>query len=364
MGLPIVDGAPEGRSGGRRSSYALRVSVLEQCQLDCRYCRPGAVVSPVQRARWLSAAEHARLAPLFLAAGVRKVRFTGGEPTLRPDLPDVVAAWTAAGAGAVALTTNGLRLPPLLPALVHAGLRAVTVHLDTLQPARVAAVMGPGADVFGALAAMDAAQAAGLSVKWNCVVQRGVNDDELHAMLAAAADRGVELRFIEQMNTGSAAGYVRETFLSGADIVAGVAARARVRALPRRHGSDPAALWATGRPVRHAPAATTTSAPSRTATTTTTTTTADHGDDVVFGVIASDTEPFCDACDRLRLSADGRVRGCLYEPGGLPLGAALRGGADDDALAALLAAALQGKRSHHPLARVERAPFSMADVGG
>ncbi|MBM4279879.1 MAG: radical SAM protein [Deltaproteobacteria bacterium] len=343
MVLPIVDDTPAvAPQQGRRSSYALRVSLLSACQLDCRYCRPGSVTTPSTQAAWLSPGEHARLAPLLLSRGVRKVRFTGGEPTLRKDLVDVVAAWASAGARELALTTNGLRLPSSLPALVAAGLRAVTVHLDTLQEARVAFVMGPGASVGEARQAMRAARDAGLRVKWNCVVQRGVNDDELGAMLDAAADDGVELRFIEQMNTGSAAGYVKETFVSGHDVVAGVGrlSSSTPRSLTRRHASDPAALWQVRR--RNDTGAR----------------------DVVFGLIASDTEPFCDACDRLRLSAEGRVRGCLYEPGGLPLGAALRGGANDAALGALLDAALDGKRSHHPLAPVLRQPFSMADVGG
>ena len=348
MALPIVDDDPlpgpdVRRASARPSSYALRVSVLSSCQLDCRYCRPNTSSATAPSvSSWLTAGEHARLAPLFAARGVRKVRFTGGEPLLRKDLVDVVAAWAGAGVAELALTTNGLRLPPVLPGLVRAGLRAVTVHLDTLRADRVEDVMGRGASVEGARAAWRAARDAGLRVKWNVVVQRGVNDDELGAMLDAADAERIEVRFIEQMNTGSARGYVKETFVDGAAIVAGAgrASMAPPVAVPRRHGSDPAALW---RVARNGP---------------------DGVRDVVFGVIASDTEPFCDACDRLRLSADGRVRGCLYEPGGLPLGAALRGGADDTALGALLDAALHGKQSHHPSAPRRRRPFSMADVGG
>lgn len=344
MPLPIVDdqpagiAVPSGAPRGRLATYSLRVSVLEQCQLDCRYCRPGSLTTPTEKARWLTAAEHQRLAAAFLSRGVTKVRFTGGEPTLRKDLADVVAAWrdAASGAGvdvALALTTNGLRLPPVLPSLVQAGLRGVTIHLDTLREDRVEALMGKGASVARALSAVTAARDAGLAVKLNAVVQRGCNDDELIDMLERGRDLAIEVRFIEQMNTGSARGYVAETFLSGAAIVDVVArARGAVR-IERRHASDPAALFRTD-------------------------------DGVVFGVIASDSEPFCGDCDRLRLSADGRVRGCLYQPGGLPLGTALRAGADDDGLLALLDSALQDKQSHHPLVPRTRAPFSMADVGG
>ena len=337
MPLRIVDDLPPSPASGphgRLSAYSLRVSVLEQCQLDCRYCRPGSTTSSTEKARWLSAAEHGALARAFVARGVKKVRFTGGEPTLRQDLVQIVGAWhDAAPDVALALTTNGLRLTPLLPALWEAGLRGVTIHLDTLRPERVVDLMGEGASVDGALAAVQQARALGFAVKLNAVVQRGRNDDELVAMLSTGRDLGVEVRFIEQMNTGSAAGYVKETFLAGRDIVGIVAAARGARRLERRHRSDPAALYSTD-------------------------------DGVVFGVIASDTEPFCADCDRLRLSADGRVRGCLYQAGGLPLGAALRAGVDDDGLLALLDSALDDKQSHHPLVPRPRTPFSMADIGG
>ncbi len=338
MSLRIVDAAgsavPSGAPRGRQSRYSLRVSVLEQCQLDCRYCRPGSTTTPTEKARWLSAAEHARLAPMFLRRGVAKVRFTGGEPTLRADLADVVGAWRGAAVAAdvvlpLALTTNGLRLPPALPALTKAGLTSVTIHLDTLRADRIVSLMGEGADVDAALLATRAAIDAGLSVKWNAVVQKGRNDDELVEILAVAHDLGVEVRFIELMNTGSAQGYVKSTFISGKEILAKLASAP----IARRHASDPAALHQTA-------------------------------DGVIFGVIASDTEPFCGDCDRLRLSADGRVRGCLYQPGGLPLGTALRAGTNDDGVQALLDSALDDKRSHHPLAPQARVPFSMADVGG
>ena len=337
-GLPAGQSAPAERPRGRLPAYSLRVSVLEQCQLDCRYCRPGSTTTPTEKARWLAPNEHGRLARILVGRGVRKVRFTGGEPTLRPELPALVKAWGDVATDmsvtvGLALTTNGLRLAPMLPALRDAGLQGVTLHLDSLRADRIVSMMGDGADVDRALAAVVAARDLGLDVKWNAVVQRGKNDDELGAMLQRAQDLGVELRFIEQMNTGSAQRYVQDTFISGRAIVAAIAADTVVQAVPRRQPSDPASLYRTGA-------------------------------GVVFGVIASDTEPFCEACDRLRLSADGRVRGCLYQPGGLPLGAALRAGADDDGLLALLDCALADKQSHHPLVPRARTPFSMADVGG
>jgi cyclic pyranopterin phosphate synthase len=335
MSLPILpDDAPVTALRGRLARYSLRLSVLEQCQLDCGYCRPGSTTSPTERDRWLTATHHARLAPLLLHHGVRRVRFTGGEPTLRADLVELVAVWQQAVRTAnldvpLGLTTNGLRLAPLLPSLCEAGLDGVTIHLDTLRADRVQALMGAGANVDVALAAAEKARNCGLLVKFNVVVQRGLNDDELHTFLDVGTRLGAEVRFVEQMNTGSASAHVEGSFISGAEVVQRLSATPR----GRRHDSDPAALFVDDR--------------GRT-----------------FGVIASDTEPFCSTCDRLRLTADGRLRGCLYEAGGVPVGEALRAAVSDAELAAVMTHALDAKRSHHPSQAATRVPFSMADIGG
>ena len=337
----VVDAAGAGVPLPSRAAYALRVSVLDACNLRCTYCAPGALSAPMSSSRWLTPAEHARLAPHFAAAHVKKVRFTGGEPLLRPDLVDVVAAWRRALPGAtLALTTNGTRLVERLDALVQAGLDRVTVHLDTLRDDRYAALMGPSSSVARVLAAVDAARAHArlAEVKLNVVVQRGKNDDELVDFVRWSRATGVHVRFIELMRTGSADAVVDDAFFAGRDVVA----RLRARPVPRQSPSDPAALYATSLHDDHG-----------------------HGE-VVFGVIASDTEPFCGACDRLRLTADGRLRGCLYDSGGVPLGDALRRGVDDDALRALVQGGVRGKRSFHPSSTTadDRARFSMADVGG
>lgn len=319
---------------GRLGSYSLRVSLLEQCQLRCGYCLPGAVNAFTDKSRWLRAPDYARLAPLFAARGVDKVRFTGGEPLLRSDVGDVVAAFRAALPGAdLALTTNGQRLSEHLDGLVAGGLDRLTVHIDTLRLDRYVELMGPGSpdDVIAlALAARERLR----EVKLNVVVQRGLNDDELHELLALSAKTGLEVRFIELMNTGSAPAHVQKTFMTGRDIVARVRERRAASAISRRRASDPAALYRC------------------------------DDDGTVFGIIASDTEPFCADCDRLRLTAEGRLKGCLYQPGGLPLGEALRREETDAALRELFDAALDDKRPWHPSVATQRPAFSMADVGG
>lgn len=308
----------------------LRVSLLQRCQYDCAYCRPGSVSPKVSNEALLQAGDYAVLAKLFGEAGVAKVRFTGGEPLLRRDLPELVATFREAlPAADLAVTTNGQLLAAKLPELVRAGLRRATVHVDTLDPLRYRALMGDG-DVSLVLASVLEAKAVLEQVKLNVVVQRGKNDDELGRFLAWSARHGVEVRFIEQMNTGSARAYTRDTFFSGREILACVG---EVERLPRRDAADPAALYRTR-------------------------------DAVTFGVIASDTEPFCGACDRLRLTCDGLLRGCLYEAGGVPLGAAVRAGAGQAALRHMIHSAIREKQSHHPLRIVPRAPFSMAEAGG
>ncbi len=314
------------------STWTLRVSVLDRCQYRCPYCRPGAVAPYVEPATRLTAEDYAALAPLFARRGVTKVRFTGGEPLLRRDLPEIVAAFRrGAPEATLALTTNGQHLAERLPALAEAGVTRATVHVDSLRPERYRALMGDG-DVRDVLAATLAARDLLDEVKLNVVVQRGRNDDELSDFLGWSRATGVEVRFIELMNTGSAADYTRSVFMTGQEIANALAAAGGAAPVPRREASAPAARFR-----------------------------ADDG--LEFGIIASDTQPFCEDCNRMRLSADGRLLGCLYEAGGLDLRASLAAG-DQAELAARLGQAFADKRSHHPDVDVERVPFSMAQTGG
>ncbi len=318
--------------GGPPRRLTLRVSLLDRCQYQCPYCKPGSIDPFFSRDVLLRPADYARLAPLFVEAGVRKVRFTGGEPLLRRDLAEVVAAFAAASPALdLALTTNGQLLPERVADLAAAGLARATVHVDSLRPDRYRALMGPG-DVAAVLDGALAARGALAEVKLNAVVQRGKNDDEILDFVDYSARHGIEVRFIELMNTGSAVDYTREVFFSGREIVDVVRRAYGATPAPRRHASDPAALYTT-----------------------------DHG--VTFGVIASDTEPFCAACDRLRLTADGDLRGCLYQGSGEPLRELVASGNDEELRAAVRRAVL-GKRSFHPTVAPRRLLFSMARTGG
>ncbi len=324
--------APEARP----TSWTLRVSVLDRCQYRCAYCRPGTVTPYLEQDARLTLADYAALAPVFAEHGVTKVRFTGGEPLLRRDLAEVVRVFRDALPEAeLALTTNGQHLRAELPKLVAAGLTRATVHVDSLRSERYRALMGEG-ELDEVLAATLNARALLREVKLNAVVQRGQNDDELGDFLAWSRETGIEVRFIELMNTGSAVDYTRSVFLSGREIVEAIGRLGGVTAVPRPDPSAPAARFRTA-------------------------------DGLEFGVIASDTEPFCADCNRMRLSADGRLLGCLYESGGLDLRAALAAG-DPTLLAAEVARAFASKRSHHPYApeqaREPRVPFSMAQTGG
>lgn len=300
--------------------WTLRVSVTDQCSYRCRYCQPTG--AGTARAR-LSVGDYAKIAPALARLGVSKVRFTGGEPLQRPDLPGIARVFRDAIPDAtLALTTNGLLLAACLEELHTAGLSCATIHIDTLRAGRYRDLMG-GRRLESVLDGVLAARARLAEVKLNVVVQRGRNDDELFDFLAFSEQHRVEVRFIELMDTGIAAAYARDAFVSGAEIVE----RLGATPLERRDPSAPAEHWSTC-------------------------------GGVTFGVIASVTAPFCERCNRLRLSCDGTLRGCLYEPATVSLA-----GAQAAELETLVDHVVNHKQSHHPGRRALHV-FSMAEGGG
>ncbi|XP_047025427.1 GTP 3',8-cyclase, mitochondrial [Helicoverpa zea] len=325
---PLVD------SFGRRHNY-LRISLTERCNLRCQYCMPAEGVPLSARGALLSRAELVRLARVFVAAGVDKVRLTGGEPTLRSDLADVVRELREqAGVRSVALTTNGLVLTRRLPALQRAGLAALNVSLDSLRADRYERMARrPG--LARVLAGVDLALQLGYSpVKINVVLMKGFNDDEICDFVEYTRERDVEVRFIEFMPFSG----------NKWDDSKLVPYRAALKAAAARHALEPA-------PPRPNDTATVWRVP---------------GYRGSVGFISSMTQHFCSSCNRLRLTADGNLKVCLFGASEVSLRDSARGGASDAQLLALVRAALRNKRARHAgmenLARMENRPMIL--IGG
>ena len=312
-----ADGVLTDRFG--RVARDLRVSLTDKCNLRCTYCMPAEGLPWLAGPQLLTDDEIVRLVGVAVRRlGVTEVRFTGGEPLIRPGLPGIVAAVAALSPRPrISLTTNGIGLARLAPTLRAAGLDRVNVSLDTLDPARFAALTRRDrhADVLAGLAG--AAEAGLTPVKINAVLMRGVNDDEAPALLRFALAHGYELRFIEQMPLDAQHGWDRSTMVTADEILAALRAEAALRPDPTERGAAPAETWLV-----------------------------DDGPAKV-GVIASVTRPFCGDCDRTRLTADGQVRNCLFATDESDLRAALRAGADDEELARRWRAAMWGKRAGH-----------------
>jgi GTP 3',8-cyclase len=310
---------------------SLRVSVTDRCNMRCSYCMPEAEYEWLPRAQILTFEEITRLVGVFAGLGVTKVRLTGGEPLLRHDLDQLVRMIHAERRVTdQALTTNGVLLAQHAARLKAAGLGRVTVSLDTLRPDRMErfARTARHADV---LAGIGAAQGAGFErLKINTVVVRGFNDDELADLIEFARARDAEVRFIEYMDVGGATRWSLDRVVSQREIL---------DRLGHRHGS----ISAITGDDPHAPA-------ERFAL----------PDGTTFGIIASTTAPFCRACDRSRITADGQWLLCLYAEAGVDLREPLRAGASDDDLAAVIRAGWEGRTDRGAEARLalpEREPL-------
>lgn len=334
--LPLVD------SFGRVARN-LRVSLTDRCNLRCTYCMPPEGLAWLPREDVLTDDEVVRLVRLAVERlGVRAVRFTGGEPLLRPGLEGIVAAVAAlrgpdGAAPLVALTTNGIGLARRAGDLAAAGVGRVNVSLDTLDRARFASLTHRDRlpDVLAGLAA---ARAAGMRpVKLNAVLMRGVNDDEACDLLAFALEHRYFLRFIEQMPIGPADAWDPAAVVTARDILDALATRYALTPIDKgERGAAPARTWLV-----------------------------DGGPGAV-GVIASVSMPFCERCDRVRLTADGKVRNCLFAQDETDLLALLRAGADDDEVAAAWAAAVWTKAAWHGIGRegFVQPERTMSRIGG
>jgi cyclic pyranopterin phosphate synthase len=316
---PLLDGF------ARRIRY-LRVSVTDRCNFRCSYCMPETLVDRMHfqpRAAVLTFEEIERVIGVFAKLGVRKVRLTGGEPTVRQGIVDLVRRVAAVpGIDQVVMTTNGHLLAELAPRLVDAGLVGVNVSIDTLDAERFKTVTSRG-DLARVLAGVDAAVAAGLRVKTNAVALRGINDDEVVALCKDAWARGAVPRFIEHMPMSDGALFESAQGLSAAAIRRTIEETLGVLVPASNQTSDagPARYWAlAGDPARQ------------------------------VGIISAMTEHFCDDCNRLRLTATGELHACLGHDDAVSLRDVMRAGGADQDLTRVIAGAVAGKRAGHVFA--------------
>ena len=323
---------------------ALRISVTDRCNFRCTYCMPREAFGPdhpfLPKDQVLSFEEIERLARIFVGLGVRKIRLTGGEPLLRRDLPALIARLAALpGLEDLAMTTNGGLLAAMAGDLRRAGLRRLTLSLDTLREDRFRQLCDTTIPLAQVLSGLEAAVAAGFPPpKLNCVLQKGVNEDEVEALAAFAREGGHTLRFIEFMDVGTTNGWRLDA------VVPSDAVRARVQA---RWPLEPVAEALRGRVAERWRYL-------------------DGRGEV--GFISSVTAPFCGGCDRARLSAEGRLYTCLFAAEGLDLRGYLRAGHADAEVASVLGAFWGRREDRYSELRTEATPerprVEMSRMGG
>jgi cyclic pyranopterin phosphate synthase len=331
VAVPLVD--PH-----NRTVRDLRISITDRCNFRCTYCMPEEGMQWLPRDQLLTYEELTRVARVCVERfGFESIRITGGEPTVRAHLPVLIRRLADLGVD-LAMTTNGATLSHQAADLARSGLRRINISCDSLRPDRFAAITCRDA-LEQVLAGIDAAVAAGLTpVKVNCVVVRGLNDDEILDFAAYGRAHGVELRFIEWMPLDGGGTWSRAQVVPAEEIIAAIDAEWPLVA-PDGGG------------VRD-------SAPAESYTY------ADGGGRV--GVIASVTRPFCESCDRIRLTAEGQLRNCLFSVRETDLRGILRGGGSDDDLAAAVEAEVGRKWAGHSIGQVHfiRPERSMSQIGG
>ena len=328
-GSPLVD------TFGRIADD-LRISVTDRCNFRCTYCMPAEGLAWLPRSEILTFEELTRLLALFVRLGVRSLKITGGEPTVRADLPTLARMFREVGPDLdISITTNGVLLDRLAGPLADAGVDRATVSCDSLLRHRFTEMTRRDA-LDRVLAGLRAAGVAGLDpIKINCVVIGGTNDDEVVEFARWSRETGYDVRFIEYMPLDADHAWEREKVVPSAAILERIDATYPLAEIS--HGNEPASSY------RFA-----------------------DGSPGAVGVIASVTEPFCDTCNRLRLTAEGQVRACLFALEETDLRGPMRAGADDDELEGFIRDTVwrkwSGHRINHPdFVQPER---SMSMIGG
>ena len=330
MHVSLIDGF------SRPITY-LRVSVTDKCNLRCIYCMPEGGLPWLRRDEILTYEEIVAIVRAAASVGVRAVRLTGGEPLVRRNLARLAGAIAAIpGIEDLAISTNGLLLEEQLDELVAAGVTRINLSLDTLRADRFEAIARrPGLD--GVLRAIDAAIAAGLApIKLNCVVMRGHNDDELIDFAALTRDRPIFVRFIEVMPVHENAALQRDAYISAAEMLERIGATRELLPVQGPPGNGPARYFAF------------------------------DGAAGAVGVISPLSHDYCESCNRVRLTADGRLRLCLFGDHAIDLRGPLRAGATGDRIVELLRSAMLIKPERHHLRLGETASRMRAfsEIGG
>jgi cyclic pyranopterin phosphate synthase len=323
--------------GWGREIHSLRVSVTDRCNFRCRYCMPAEGLQWLAKPEVLSFEELQRLVTVMARMGVREVRLTGGEPLVRRDLPDLVERLAAVpGVEDLSLTTNGVLLDRMARPLAEAGLRRLNVSLDSLSHTRFAEITRRDA-LDRVLAGLDAAQRETRlrPIKVNCVAIRGFSESEVPALAELARREPFVVRFIEFMPLDADDRWDADQVLSGADVRAIIGERWALEEIPAGPSS-------TARRFRFADGA---------------------GE---IGFVSPVTEPFCSSCDRIRLTADGRLRTCLFSRTEWDLQAPLRDGASDAELEEVIRDAVAHKELKHRINEpgFVRASRTMSQIGG
>ncbi len=302
----------------------LRISVTDRCNYRCTYCMPSATYEWIDRREILRYEEIARLAGIFAALGVQKIRITGGEPLLRHDLHKLIARLAdLEGVTDLCLTTNGSLLSESAPALAAAGLRRVNVSLDTLSPERFKRITRRN-DLDRVLDGLSRARDHGLHpVKINAVVERGLNHDEVVPMVEFARRNGFAVRFIEYMDVGNANNWRMEKMVPKEEILRILRAAYRLEEVGRDDGSAPSTVCRL------------------------------VDCNLEVGIIASVTDPFCGGCTRMRLTADGKLVTCLFSEQGSDVKKLLRSGASDDDLRDFVTAVWSRRKDRYSEERFE-----------
>ncbi|WP_016886388.1 GTP 3',8-cyclase MoaA [Bacillus licheniformis] len=323
----------------------LRISVTDRCNLRCTYCMPAEIFGQdypfLPKGELLSFEELERLAKLFVHQfGVEKIRLTGGEPLMRKDMPELV--WKLAGIKGIrdiAMTTNGVLLPVYADKLKKAGLKRVTVSLDSLDDERFKSINGRGVSVSKVLAGIEAAKKAGLGVKINMVVQKGVNEKDILPMARYFKEKGHILRFIEFMDVGNTNEWNRQSVVAKADIIRIINEDMPIEPIDPNYEGEVAKRY------RYL----------------------DGSGEI--GFISSVSDAFCTTCNRARLSAKGELFTCLFASSGFDLRTLIRSGQTDQELAEAIGTVWRNRDDQYSLDRalakaVPRKKVEMSYIGG